>query len=171
MLDSSCVVLNATYEPISVISAKRALVMYLEGKANIVEEHPTYVVHTISSIFPLPLIIALKRLIKARLVFRQPAILTQRNLFIRDKYMCQYCGIPKADLKPHEFLTRDHVIPTARGGSDKWENVVTACNTCNNKKGNRTYDEIKMKLLTTPKVPTIFELWSKLRLKKQQKTE
>jgi 5-methylcytosine-specific restriction endonuclease McrA len=156
-----CVVLNATYEPITVISSKRALIMFLEGKAIIVEEHPELVVRSPKQTFPVPLMIALKNYIKGRRVFRTKALLTQRNLFVRDAYTCQYCGRARSQLKSHEFMTRDHVIPMAKGGRDIWTNVVTSCNVCNNKKSDYLLGELNMTLLKEPTEPTVFEIWTR----------
>ena len=156
-----CVVLNATYEPITIVSSKRALILYLEGKAMIVEEHPDLVVRSPNQTFPVPTSIVLKHFVKGRMVFRTKALLTQRNLFIRDQYTCQYCGRTKQQIRHSEFLTRDHVIPRHMGGKDIWENVVTSCNSCNNKKAYHLLEDINMKLLTIPRSPTIFELWTR----------
>lgn len=156
-----CVVLNTTYEPITVISSKRALILFLEGKAMIVEEHPELVVRSPSQTFPVPTSIVLKEFVKGRMVFRTKALLTQRNLFIRDEFTCQYCRRTRPQLKSAEFLTRDHVTPRTNGGKDIWENVVTCCNSCNNKKAYHTLTEIDMKLMKKPVAPTIFELWTR----------
>ena len=156
-----CVVLNATYEPITIVSSKRALILYLEGKAVIVEEHPDLVVRSPNQTFPVPTSIVLKHFVKGRMVFRTKALLTQRNLFIRDQYTCQYCGRTKQQIRHSEFLTRDHVIPRHMGGRDIWENVVTSCNSCNNKKAYHLLEDINMVLLTIPRAPTIFELWTR----------
>jgi len=156
-----CVVLNATYEPITIVSSKRALILFLEGKAMIVEEHPELVVRSPSQTFPVPTSIVLKHFVKGRMVFRTKALLTQRNLFIRDQYTCQYCGRNKQQLKSSEFLTRDHVMPRHIGGRDIWENVVTCCNSCNNKKAYHLLEDINMTLLKVPTAPTIFELWTR----------
>jgi 5-methylcytosine-specific restriction endonuclease McrA len=156
-----CVVLNTTYEPITVISSKRALILYLEGKAMIVEEHPELVVRSPNQTFPVPTSIVLKQFVRGRMVFRTKALLSQRNLFIRDEYTCQYCKRRRSELKSSEFLTRDHVIPRHLGGKDIWENVVTCCNTCNNKKAYHTLKDINMTLLKNPVAPTIFELWTR----------
>jgi len=163
-----CVVLNATYEPITIVSSKRALILYLEGKAMIVEEHPELVVRSPNQTFPLPTSIVLKHFVKGRMVFRTKALLTQRNLFIRDQYTCQYCGRNKQQLKSSEFLTRDHVMPRHIGGRDIWENVVTCCNSCNNKKAYHLLEDINMTLLKIPTAPTIFELWTRQQKKFQQ---
>ena len=163
-----CVVLNATYEPITIVSSKRALILYLEGKAMIVEEHPELVVRSPNQTFPLPTSIVLKHFVKGRMVFRTKALLTQRNLFIRDQYTCQYCGRNKQQLKSSEFLTRDHVLPRHIGGRDIWENVVTCCNSCNNKKAYHLLEDINMTLLKIPTAPTIFELWTRQQKRFQQ---
>jgi len=162
-----CVVLNSTYRPMHVIPAKRALKLYFEGKVHIVEQHPTYMVHSVRASWPVPIIVALKKFIKERV---GPAILTKRNLFIRDKYTCQYCGRAKSQFKPQEFLTVDHVIPQARGGTNTWLNVVSACSTCNNLKGDTPLEKTRMRLLTKPTIPTIFEIWSKYLSKKYHLT-
>jgi 5-methylcytosine-specific restriction endonuclease McrA len=163
-----CVVLNATYEPITIVSSKRALILFLEGKAMIVEEHPDLVVRSPNQTFPVPTSIVLKHFVKGRMVFRTKALLTQRNLFIRDQYTCQYCGRNKQQLKSSEFLTRDHVMPRHIGGRDIWENVVTCCNSCNNKKAYHLLEDINMTLLKIPTAPTIFELWTRQQKKFQQ---
>jgi len=147
------------------VTSKRALLLFLEGKAIIVEEHPELVVRSPKQTFPVPLMIALVRYIKGRRVFRTPALLTQKNLFIRDAYTCQYCGRHKSAFRSTEFLTRDHVHPVAKGGRDIWENVVTSCSTCNNKKADKLLESTTMNLLKIPVVPTIFELWTKQQAK------
>jgi len=156
-----CVVLNASYEPLSIVSARRALILYFEGKATVIEEHPEIVVRSVSDVWSIPTQVVLKHFVKSRPTFRVPAQLTSRNLFARDKYSCQYCGRHRAQLKVGEFLTKDHIIPSSRGGKDIWENVVTACSSCNNKKADSHLHETRFKLLKKPSTPTIFEIWSK----------
>jgi len=75
--------------------------------------------------------------------------LTNRELFLRDAHLCMYCG----SHQPEWGLTRDHVRPMSRGGRDRWSNVVTACRSCNTRKGNRLPDEAGMTLLAIPYVP------------------
>lgn len=156
-----CVVLNASYEPISVISSKRALILVLEEKASVVEEHPELVVRSPSRTYHVPLSIVLKQYVRGRVAFRTKAVLTQRNLFSRDNHTCQYCGRHKSELRKNEKLTRDHVVPRDLGGKDEWENVVTACNTCNNKKANYRLEDTKFVLKKEPKAPTLVEIWGK----------
>lgn len=150
-----CVVLNSTYEPLCMITVKKALVLYLEGKAVIVEEHPQHKIRSIRESFPAPTRIALKRYISRRLF----ATLTRKNLMVRDNHTCQYCLRPKADLHEHEFLTRDHVVPESKGGKSTWINLVVSCSSCNNKKGDKTLSEIGMTLTKPPAIPSIMELW------------
>ena len=156
-----CTVLNASYEPLAVVSAKRALILMIEGKAALTEEHPDHVVHSTNEIWPVPTQIVLKEYVKSRSTHHVPAILTQRNLFLRDGYCCQYCNRHRSELRSHEFLTRDHVHPQSKGGKDEWKNVVTACSSCNNKKADFTLDEMGMLLKKQPTIPTIFELWAR----------
>ena len=167
MLDQiRCTVLNASYEPLAVISAKRGLILVVEGKAIIIQEHPEHVIHSPRDIWPVPVQIVLKSFVKSRSTHKIPAILTQRNLFLRDGYRCQYCNRHRLELKNKEFLTRDHIIPQSKGGTDSWINVVTACSSCNNKKSDLSLKESNMKLKKIPTKPTIFELWARAGSKK-----
>ncbi len=97
---------------------------------------------------PVPSVIRLKYYVKP--IYRD-AYPTKRNIFIRDRYRCQYCGSVKD-------LTLDHIIPKVRGGKDAWTNLVCACKKCNNYKGNRTPEEAGMQLLSKPRKPSYLEL-------------
>lgn len=158
---TKCVVLNSTYEPLSIVPSKRALILVLEGKAVAIEEHPYLVVRSPSTTVKVPVVVLLKEFIKHNKSFKAKAQLSQRNLFIRDNYTCQYCDRNKQQLRKSEFLTRDHILPRFKGGLSNWENLVTACSTCNHKKRNRTPTEANMQLKNKPFVPTMFELWVK----------
>jgi 5-methylcytosine-specific restriction endonuclease McrA len=143
---SSVLVLNATYEPLSVVSVRRAVVLLLKEKAEIVEaaeaelrsEHLT---------IPTPLVIRL--IYYVRIPYRVALPLTRRTVLARDHYTCQYCGRQPS----RKDLTVDHILPRSRGGHTTWENVVTACQRCNGRKGNRTPDEANLKLRSTPAQP------------------
>lgn len=161
-----CVVLNSTYEPISITTSKRALLLILEGKAVIVEEHPHLEVRSPKQTFKLPVIVALKMFVKGRKIFKTIAALSQKNLFIRDNYTCQYCDRHRTQLRSFEFLTRDHIIPECRGGKSTWDNLVTACSTCNNKKADNDLADTNFVLTKKPVSPTLFELWMKNTQKK-----
>ncbi|NJL84223.1 MAG: HNH endonuclease [Chloroflexaceae bacterium] len=133
-------VLNASYEPLNITSWRRAVVLLLKGKAEQLEHNGKY----LYSEFPLPTVIRLRYYVR---VPYKEIPLTRRNLLERDNHTCQYCGYRG------EQLTLDHVSPRSRGGIDSWENLVTACVRCNVKKGNRTPEEAKMHLRSSPRRP------------------
>ena len=108
------------------------------------------VVHSPSFSMKLPSVIALKEFIPQE---RRPAF-TRFNVFLRDRFRCQYCGEPS----PAPDLTFDHVVPRSRGGRTNWENVVTACQTCNLRKGNRLPHQAHMHPKRSPFQPSTFEL-------------
>jgi 5-methylcytosine-specific restriction endonuclease McrA len=143
MLNQHVLVLNKNYEPLSICSAKRAIVMVFLGKAEIVEKDSREV-RTVSRSYPLPSVVRLYMYIA---IPRKKILLTRKNIIKRDAYRCQYCGTK------HNPLTLDHVIPKNRGGEDTWENLVCACARCNNKKGQRTPDEAGMPLSRQPRRP------------------
>jgi 5-methylcytosine-specific restriction endonuclease McrA len=142
---------------------KRALRLVLDGKAEIVEADPERVVRSEHLTLPRPAVIRLVKFIHVPRRFRRQV--TNTFLFARDRYRCQYCGRAQADLKPRESLTRDHLIPLSRGGSNDWKNVVTACSPCNARKGSRLPEEIGMHPLHAPVEPHFVHLsWAVRRL-------
>jgi 5-methylcytosine-specific restriction endonuclease McrA len=144
-------VLNATYEPLNIVSVQRAILLLLKEKAQVVEAAQAKLRAERYSI-NLPLVI---RLVAFVPVPRHlPLPLTRRTVIARDLYTCQYCG---AQPSKHE-LTMDHVIPRSRGGTTTWDNVAAACAACNHRKGDRTPDEAKMNLLTKPARPRFVAL-------------
>lgn len=136
-------VLNASYEPVNICAARRALVLILKGVA-MAEEHAQGNFHAQRAAFPMPSVI---RLLEYRRIPHQSRALSRKNILMRDRFTCQYCHkvFNSAD------LTLDHVIPRSRGGDTSWENLVASCHACNNRKGNRTPDEAGMKLLHAPR--------------------
>ena len=147
-----CVILNASFEPLDVVSAEDAIVMVLKGKAKVSEAHPRRRFRTVREEFPCPTEVILTEFCSAGPKYHKPAQLNQRNLFIRDNHTCAYCGRHQFELEPSEVLTRDHVHPRGYGGEDVWENVVTACSTCNHTKDNHTFDEIRKIIAAQPEV-------------------
>lgn len=140
-------ILNAGYEPLQLVSWQKAICLVLTSKAEVIAEYGQ-VVRTISTIYPLPSVVRLKRY--ARVVRRLSlARCTRKNVFLRDKFQCQYCG---ANCRIGS-ITIDHVIPKCRGGSTSWENVVAACQDCNRRKGNRSPDSVGLKLRRKPSRP------------------
>ncbi len=137
--------LNATFEPLGVISWKKAIILSFLGKAEVVSAYDECV-RAITFSIPLPAVLRLVHYVKYR---RREVKFTRRNIYVRDKYRCQYCG---GVFEPKD-LTYDHVIPRSRGGKTTWTNVVTCCHACNRKKGDRTPKEAGMTLLTVPREP------------------
>lgn len=133
-------VLNASYEPLNITNWRRAVVLLLKGKAEQVEDNGKYIYADL----PLPTVIRLRHYVR---VPYKDIPLSRRNILHRDGHSCQYCGYIGDD------LTLDHVIPRSRGGGDTWENLVTACVTCNVKKGSRTPKEAAMILRYPPRKP------------------
>ena len=143
-IGSSVLVLNQNYEPLNVCNARRAFVLVDRGKAEVLE-HGLGHLRTATHAFALPSVIRLIYLIKRP---RPQMRLSRREVFNRDRYTCQYCG-----RRGQRDLTLDHVVPRHRGGRHTWDNLVTACKTCNHRKGGRTVPESRMKLLRQPVRP------------------
>ena len=146
-LQKKVLILNQNYEPMSVVTARKAMLLLYLGKAELVEKYPHLSIRTVSRAYPYPSIV---RLVTFVHIPRNGVVLSRKNILKRDGYRCQYCG------QRHRTLTVDHIIPKHRGGQDTWENLVCACMPCNNKKGNRTPEEAKMPLLRQPKPPGYF---------------
>jgi 5-methylcytosine-specific restriction endonuclease McrA len=143
ILNEPVLVLNANYEPLNVCSVKRAIGLMMTGKAEVLA-HGEGELGTVSRTIPMPSIVRLSRMVHRP---RPRVKLTKREIFRRDKYTCQYCG-------RRNDLTIDHVVPRHRGGGHSWENLVTACATCNRRKGGRTPKEAGMPIRTPPREPT-----------------
>lgn len=148
-MDLPVLVLNANYAPLNVCSTRRALSLYLSGKAEMLLNGRGYI-HTVRKRFPRPSVIRLGYMVKRP---RPHVRLTKREIFRRDHFTCQYCG---ARTTP---LTIDHVIPRHMGGGHTWENMVTACPRCNLKKGGRTLAQAHMHLQKQPAEPRATALY------------
>lgn len=177
-LDSRVLVLNKNYQPINIISVKRALNKVINGRAEIINiEDESYVGYDITSWSELSF---LKKecgidetdeiigneafsLIAPTVIrslyydksYHPPIRLSRKNIFLRDGNICQFCG----KKFPVEQLTIDHVLPRAQGGINAWTNLVCSCYRCNNKKGCRTPEEAGMKLLHKPVKPEQFSVF------------
>ncbi len=128
-----CLALNASFEPLTMVPVRRALRLVIDGKAEIVETDPARVVRSASLSMPRPAVIRLTKFVHVPRRFRRQV--TNTFLFARDHYRCQYCGRAAVELKPREALTRDHLIPMSRGGTNEWTNVITACSTLQHAQG------------------------------------
>ncbi len=135
-------VLNATYEPLCVVPARRAVVLVLAGKADSVHDSGDEV-HSERLAMAVPSVIRLRYYV--RVPFHRTAPLSRRAVFHRDDFRCQYCGADAESI--------DHVVPRSRGGSHAWENVVAACRRCNTGKGDRLLSETSMTLPRRPAAP------------------
>ena len=144
-MNAKVLILNQSYEPLTVCNIKKAIILIYLGKAELILEDNRKNLRSVSRVYPWPSIIRLSRFIA---IPYKKVVLTRKNILRRDSYKCAYCG--RSDLP----LTIDHVLPKARGGTDSWENLVCACTSCNNKKGDRTPDEANLSLLYKPFKPS-----------------
>lgn len=136
-------VLNAGYEPLAVVSFKRALVLVMNDKATVIERDENNPVWGATGAFDRPAVILLSRYVRIPAARRVPV--TRRGVLRRDAYRCGYCG--------RSASTVDHILPRSRGGADSWENLMACCLACNNIKGDRTPGEMGWTLGRTPKPP------------------
>ena len=137
-------VLNAGYEPLGVVSFKRALILVLNQKATVLAGSRDRQVHSARETLALPSVILLTRYVRVPLAKNIPV--TRRGVLRRDGWRCAYCSKTAG--------TIDHVQPKSKGGSDTWENLVACCLKCNNLKGDKTLHEIGWTLGVTPKMPS-----------------
>jgi len=138
----SALVLNASFEPLSIVSAQRATCLVIAEKADVLEDDGR-VIHSERLSIRCPSVIRLRYMVKVPFVRR--AALSRRAIFARDDYQCQYCG-QRAD-------SIDHVVPRSKGGPHSWENVAAACRPCNLGKRDRTPDEAGMRLARPCRAP------------------
>ena len=139
---SRALVLNTTYEPLCVVSARRAVVLLLTQKADLVADSGRRM-HSERLSIEVPSVIKLRTFV--RVPFRRRAALNRRAVFARDGSRCQYCAAPAESI--------DHVVPRSKGGEHAWENVVAACRPCNTRKRDRLLSETTMVLRRRPTVP------------------
>jgi len=143
VLHAPVLVLNASYEPINVCAARRAIVLVLKGVA-MTEEENGHFLHAARIAMRLPSVI---RLLEYRRIPHQTRALSRKNILLRDRNTCQYCG----EVLASGELTLDHVTPRSRGGASAWENLVACCHPCNRRKGNQLPAEAGMKLMREPR--------------------
>ena len=144
-MNTRVLVLNASFEPINVCTARRAVVLLLKGVAH-AEECTSHWVHSSRFSMPMPSVIRLLEYI--HIPFERKS-LSRKNILLRDHNTCQYCR----RVFPPPELTLDHIVPRSRGGDSTWDNLVTSCRDCNLEKGFRLPDECGMSLRTLPTRP------------------
>jgi 5-methylcytosine-specific restriction endonuclease McrA len=142
--------LNADHRPISVITWKEAMTFIVEDSVQVVAFYPDRFINSATQRWQIPCVIALKKYVRTRQVIP----FSRKGVYTRDEHRCQYCGA-EPDKKT---LTLDHVVPKSRGGKKNYENIVTSCQPCNQKKANRTPLEAGMCLLNIPKKPSPHQL-------------
>lgn len=142
-MDSNVLVLNANYAPLNICTTRRAIGLLVTGKAEMLINGRGYV-RTVRISLPRPSVIRLGYMIKRP---RPQVRLCKREIFRRDNHTCQYCGARSVR------LTVDHIVPRHRGGEVSWTNLVTACATCNVRKGGRTLEEARLRLLRPAREP------------------
>lgn len=145
---SHALVLNATFEPLNIVPWQKAMQLLFQGKVEVIEES-NYEVHTVRMTIKVPAVLRLLQYVplsKKKQIVR----FSRANIFIRDEHKCQYCGQRGGKTQ----LTLDHVIPIVQGGKKSWENIVTACKPCNQRKGGRTPSQAGMALVRKPKKPS-----------------
>jgi 5-methylcytosine-specific restriction endonuclease McrA len=147
VMQAPVLVLNATFEPINVTAVRRALVLLFKGVAQ-AEETQAAAVHSATQSLPVPSVI---RLLSYRHIPQQSRALSRKNILLRDRNTCQFCG----NVFPAGELTLDHVVPRSRGGHSSWENLVACCYSCNNSKGDRTPEEAGLRLVRRPRPFTL----------------
>ncbi|XP_011622763.1 uncharacterized protein LOC18421442 isoform X2 [Amborella trichopoda] len=141
-------VLDISYRPINVVGWQRAICLEFMDKADVLEYYDQ-TVSSPSGSYYIPAVLRVPHLLQVVKKRRVKHTLSRKNIFYRDSFACQYCSST-------ENLTIDHVLPISRGGEWEWENLVTACSKCNSKKGQKTLEEAKMKLIKIPKVSVIY---------------
>jgi 5-methylcytosine-specific restriction endonuclease McrA len=144
MMSGHVLVLNQDYGAITICSVRRAFILVLLKKAELVHARDDRVLRSPSSEYPWPSIIRLKQY--ASFPYRK-VMLSRANVHRRDGGLCQYCG-------KRDRLTIDHIMPKSRGGRDTWDNLASACVLCNNRKGDRTPEEAEMSLMRKPFRPS-----------------
>jgi 5-methylcytosine-specific restriction endonuclease McrA len=137
-------VLNASFEPLSTVSLRRAVVLVMQDKAVVEQAHPGLRIRAQAVDLPVPQVIRLCRYV--RVPFRQRAPWSRRGVLVRDRHRCAYCG--------RRATTVDHVLPRSHGGGDTWLNTVASCAEDNHRKADRTPEQAGMRLLSQPFEPT-----------------
>ena len=142
---TATLLLSQSYEPIKIISWQRAITLLFLGKVEVVEEY-AHDVRSVTIVIKIPAVV---RLLRAFRRHHKPVKFSRVNIYARDGYTCQYCGVRLAVSE----LTYDHVVPRSQGGATDWTNIVTCCHECNRVKGGRTPRQAGMQLRAAPVQP------------------
>jgi 5-methylcytosine-specific restriction endonuclease McrA len=148
--------LNASYEPLAVLSVARAVTLLLGGRADAASDE-NVVLRSVSGPIQIPVVIRLQRYVN---VPKRGVAWSRRGVLRRDGYRCGYCGVNAGERRGDWVATKmdftvDHILPRSRGGRNTWSNTICACRGCNQRKGDRTPHEAGMGLLWEPKTPRV----------------
>ncbi|HEO64786.1 MAG TPA: HNH endonuclease [Spirochaetes bacterium] len=141
--------LNNTYEPVKVISWQKAIILHFKEKVDIIEVYEDFEIHSEKLALNVPAVVRLHYYVNIHKHLNLR--LSKENIFYRDNYTCAYCG----KRLPKDQLTLDHVIPLSKGGKKAWNNIVAACNSCNNKKGNHLPEHSHFRPMKKPFEPSV----------------
>ncbi|MCB0077734.1 MAG: HNH endonuclease [Anaerolineales bacterium] len=154
---SRVLLLNASYEPLKVLSATRAVQLMVRGVVEPVSASVAARFRSPTVTLSVPTVVRLQRYVN---VPRRNASWSKRGVLERDDFTCIYCGIRAGELRdalplPRSAMTIDHLVPRSRGGANSWVNTACACKACNHRKANRTPHEAGMRLRWEPKIPRV----------------
>lgn len=141
---SAVLQINASYEPLAFCSTRRAIILFVNGKAEIIEDRGKEIHKGI----PFPSVI---RLVEQAKIPHKTQTLSRKNILLRDRNTCMYCGV----VQHAGELTLDHILPRAQGGRDSWQNLVACCKKCNRFKADRTPEQAGMMLIHKPRPSTM----------------
>lgn len=139
-------ILSAAFEPMQVVPWQKAVTLLFMNKVEIVEEYEDHRIRTVRMSLAMPSVVRFVKVLRDR---KRAIKFSRQNVFARDKGRCQYCQ----ERVPRHLATYDHVLPRGQGGTTRWENVVISCVDCNQRKGNRTPEQAKMRLANVPVKP------------------
>jgi 5-methylcytosine-specific restriction endonuclease McrA len=145
---ANCILLNGDYSFLCLVDVRRAMKLIFAQKVKVLK-YSDHVIKTVESAFEVPAVLLLMRVVRS--VFRGKVPFSKKNVLIRDRFTCSYCGIYSKN------LTVDHILPKSRGGETNFENCVASCKSCNSLKGSRTPREAGISLRRRPYQPTISE--------------
>ena len=143
-MNFKALILNLDYTPVAICTVQRAFLLVFLRKAVLLEANNTFALHTVNETYSMPSVIKLNRYVN---IPYKKVVLNRDNIFKRDGFKCQYCGNTKE-------LTLDHLVPKAKGGKTTWNNLITACKTCNSKKGKASIEEAGLLLTMKPYRPS-----------------
>ena len=154
-MNRSCILLNGDYSYLCLVDWRRAMRLVFADKVQVLK-YSDRIIQGVGKVFRAPAVLVLIKVVRS--VYRNKVAFSKKNVLVRDRYTCAYCG------QRSKQLTLDHVIPRSRGGKTDWENCVACCKACNTNKGAGTPREARMQLNRRPFQPTITE-FIRIRLK------